>query len=117
MKEKRIVYYKDEQDEVMQFGLTILHDKIEQAHTKEKEERGDMKQGDKVFYRDDKDDMTFFEFIKTKPVDGSFDYERKGIGNWLLRNVFVRCIVIPFFYFSAALSPHPFHRAQGAAQT
>ena len=35
MREKRIVYYKDEQDEVMQFGLTILHDKIEQAHTKE----------------------------------------------------------------------------------
>ena len=58
-----------------------------------------MKQGDKVFYRDDKDDMTFFEFIKTKPVDKDFDYERKGVGNWLLRNVFVRFIVIPFFYF------------------
>ena len=99
MREKRIVYYKDEQDEVLQFGLTILHDKIEQAHTKEKEESGNMKQGDKVFYRDDKDDMTFFEFIKTKPVDKDFDYERKGVGNWLLRNVFVRFIVIPFFYF------------------
>lgn len=97
MKQKRIVYYRDEQDEVMQFGLTVLHDKIE-AHTKEKGSTG-MAQGDQVFYRDDQDDMTFFNFIKTKPVDRNFDYERKGVGNWLLRNVFVRCIVIPAFYY------------------
>lgn len=98
MGKKRIVYYRDEQDEVMRFGLTELHEMLERMNSKDKED-GEMKQGDKVFYRDDKDDMTHFNFIKTKPVDKDFDYERKGVGNWLLRNVFVRFIVIPFFYF------------------
>ena len=96
---KKTLYYRDEQDEVMRFALTVLHEKLEERENAEEEGEGEMKQGDKVFYRDDKDDMTHFDFIKTKPVDQNFDYERKGIGNWLLRNVFVRLIVIPFFYF------------------
>ena len=99
MKPKRTMFYRDETDEVMRFGLTELHDKLDRVNSKEKEGSEEMRQGDKVFYSDDKDDMTHFTFIKTKPVDKDFDYERKGVGNWLLRNVFVRCIVIPVFYY------------------
>ena len=51
-----------------------------------------------IYYRDDSDDMTFFESLKTVTVDKNYDYERKGPWNWFLRNILIRGLVVPFAF-------------------
>lgn len=62
-----------------------------------------MKEKKVIYYRDERDDVKQFETIRTKTVDKDFDYERKGIGNWLLRNVLVRCCILPVVFLLKGL--------------
>lgn len=57
-----------------------------------------MKKERVIFYRDESDEV-FHSGVKTKKIDKHFDYERKGLWDRFLRQVFVRFIVMPFAKF------------------
>ena len=54
-----------------------------------------MKEKKVVYYREETD-ILYESHVRTKTVDKDFDYERRGIADVLLRQVFVRLLVIPF---------------------